>query len=260
MKVRDCMWLWAHPERRFDEEYKDIPNSRMTPMEGCLYFGVKNVFMCPVCWSLDRRQYNKSFTTLENVAWECYAAGKDPDVIRQIMEESRDFDNVTAMVYDDFVRGGEFREIPVENLYKVRDILHSNDIRRMDMWMVLYTNEFGLNEKDDTDFMKYIEPFDGITLWTWKESDVPLIPEKFEIFKRLTPDKKRMFGCYLWNFGEEKQGTRQAVEWQLDWYLEKIRNGEAHGIVLHSNTYADHDYDAFAAAREWMKKHGDEEI
>ena len=27
-------------------------------------------------------------------------------------------------------------------------------------------------------------PFDGIIMWTWKESDVPLIPEKFEIFNK----------------------------------------------------------------------------
>lgn len=78
--------------------------------------------------------------------------------------------------------------------------------------MVLYTYEFGLDEKADEEFKKYIEPFDGIIMWTWKESDVNLIPEKFEIFKKLTPTNRRMFGCYLYNFGESKQATGKAVK------------------------------------------------
>jgi hypothetical protein len=97
-------------------------------------------------------------------------------------------------------------------------------------------------------------------MWTWCESDVPLIPEKFEFFKKYTPNTRRMFGCYLWNFGEHKEATGEAVKWQLDFYLEKIKAGEAEGIVLHTNTMADLDYEAYDAALEWMAEHGDEEV
>ena len=126
--------------------------------------------------------------------------------------------------------------------------------------MVLYTREFGLDAEKDKDFMRYIEPFDGIIMWTWEEKDVPLIPEKWELFKKMTPDKRRMFGCYLYNFGEAKQATGPAVKWQLDWYREKLLAGEAEGIVLHTNTMADLDYEAYDAALEWMAEHGDEVI
>ena len=102
--------------------------------------------------------------------------------------------------------------------------------------------------------------FDGIVMWTWKESDVPLIPEKWELFKAMTPKNRRMFGCYLWNFGESKQATAKAVKWQLDFYREQILKGEAEGVVLHTNTMADLDYEAYDAAIEWMNEHGDEEI
>ncbi len=76
----------------------------------------------------------------------------------------------------------------------------------------------------------------------------------------MTPNNKRMFGCYLWNFGEAKPATREAVLWQLDFYREKILLGEAEGVVLHTNTMADLDLDAYDAAIEWMALHGDEEI
>ena len=95
-------------------------------------------------------------------------------------------------------------------------------------------------------------------LWTWAEKDISLIPEKFEILKRMAPAQRYMFGCYLWNFGENKEATRDAVKWQLDWYRERIYAGEAEGVVFHTNTMADLDYDAYDAAIEWMEEHGDE--
>jgi hypothetical protein len=97
-------------------------------------------------------------------------------------------------------------------------------------------------------------------MWTWKESDVPLIPEKFEIFKKQTPNTRRMVGCYLYNFGEEKQATGEAVVWQLNFYRELLKKGEIEGVVLHTNTMADLDYEAYDACCEWMEKYGDEEI
>ena len=143
---------------------------------------------------------------------------------------------------------------------KIRERLHNNEVRSLEMWMVLYTHEFGVDPEKDEDFKRYIEPFDGIIMWTWEEKDVPLIPEKFEIFKQLTEKQRRMFGCYLYNFGEKCQATGTAVTWQLDWYREKLLAGEAEGVVLHTNTMADLDYEAYDAAIAWMQKHGDEEI
>ena len=259
MKLRDKFWLWGHPEGMYNDLWGNNKQSRMTPMEGCLYLGVRNTFMVPVGVNVNRRQYNKSFKTLKEVGWECYNAGKNPEFILPYIEEAKDFPNIGRVVFDDFVRKGQFREIPVENLYNIHKTLHTNNVRPLDMWMVLYTFEFGINGKEDNNFTEYIKPFDGIIMWTWKECDVPLIPEKFEIFKKMTPGKRRMFGCYLWNFGEEKEASGKVVKWQLDWYREKILAGEAGGVVLHTNTMADLDYEAYDVACAWMDEHGDEE-
>jgi len=260
MLLRDRFWLWGHPEGRYNGIYGNEKNSRMTPMEGCLYLGIKKTFMVPVFWEVNRRQYNKSFKTLNEVAWECKCAYKDPAAIEPYIEEAKEFPNITSVVIDDFVNGTEYKTSPVENLWKVRERLHNNEVRPLDMWMVLYTKEFGLDKEQDKEFQQYIDPFDGIIMWTWQEKDVPLIPGKFEIFKQMTPGKRRMFGCYLYNFGERKQATGAAVKWQLDWYRERILAGEAEGVVLHTNTMADLDYEAYDACLEWMALHGDEEI
>ena len=102
------------------------------------------------------------------------------------------------------------------------DTPHNNDVRPLDMWMVLYTFQFGVDEEKDKDFSRYIDPFDGIIMWTWEEKDVPLIPEKWEIFKKLTPNNRRMFGCYLYNFGEEKQATGEAFD--PSYYVEHLKS------------------------------------
>ena len=69
-----------------------------------------------------------------------------------------------------------------------------------------------------------------------------------------------MVGCYLYNFGESKQATGKAVRWQLDRYRELMLAGEIEGVVLHTNTMADLDYEAYDVAIEWMNAHGDEKL
>ena len=260
MKLRDAFWLWGHPEGCYNHDWGNDNESRMTPMEACLYLGVRNTFMVPrvIDREVSIRQYNKSFRTLRTVAWECRDAGRDPSVIERYIAEAKDFPNFRAMVFDDFQNGGEYRKFPPENLWRVRERMHENEVRPMDMWMVLYTHEIGLDAAKDTDFLTYIAPFDGVILWTWKEKDVCLIPEKYEVFRRMTEGKRRMFGCYLYNFGERCQATPEKVRWQLDWYREKLYAGEAEGVVLHTNTMCDLDYPAYDAACEWMERHGDE--
>lgn len=262
MQLREKFWLWGHPEGRYNNEFGNTSPSRMTPMEACLYLGIRNTFMVPVGVDLSRRQYNKSFTTLRQVGWECFSAAKDPFVVDPLIEEANDFPNISCVVLDDFVMQAADSEVDaiVENLWKIRDRLHNNSVRKLDMWMVLYTQEFGKFPQADERVRRFIEPFDGVIMWTWRESDVPLIPEKYEIFKKLAPNQRYMFGCYLWNFGEEKPATREAVNWQLDWYYDKLQSGEAEGVVLHTNTMADLDLDAYDAAIDWMKQHGDDEL
>jgi len=112
MKIKDRFWLWGHPEGRYNNEYGNTQISRMTPMEGCLYLGIRNTFMVPVGVNVNRRQYNKSFSTLKGVAWECYNAARDPEKIQPLIDEAKDFPNINAVVLDDFVRGGKYKTFP----------------------------------------------------------------------------------------------------------------------------------------------------
>lgn len=268
MKLREKFWLWGHPEGCYNNMYGNPGISRMTPMEACLYLGIRNTFMVPdgehTNHTVNRRQYNKSFKTLRQVGWEfggsAIATSGNTDAIDGFLEDAKDFPNIGCAVFDDFKSHDRYKAVPLENLKKIQEKFHNNHVRHLDTWMVLYTMQFGVDPQADADFQPYIDTFDGIIMWTWEEKDVPLIPEKFEIFKKMTQNNRRMFGCYLWNFGEEKQATAEAVKWQLDFYRERILAGEAEGVVLHTNTMADLDYPAYDDAIAWMEEHGDEEV
>ncbi len=260
MRLRDNFWLWGHPEGRYNMICGNMKNSRMTPMECCLYLGIRNTFMIPLDVNVNRRQYNKSFTTLRGVAWEGYAAATKPELIEPLIEEAKEFPNIRAVAFDDFVRDGKYKNIDLATLKQVLNRLRTNDVKYLESWMVLYTREFGADETWDKEFMDYIEPFNGIMMWTWNECDYDKIVAKFERFKEMTPHNRRMFGCYLWNFGDSKEVSPEAVKFQLDFYREKIMAGEAEGVILHTNTMADCDYAAYDAALEWMNEHGDEEL
>lgn len=266
MLLRDRCWLWGHPEGCFNGKYGLKENSRMTPMECCNYLGIGNTFMIPMWIKADRRKYNKSFKRLHSIGWDCFNAALSPEKIELLVSDAREFPNVKAGVFDDFKNCDEkdmpprYKRFPIQNLYSVIDRMHHNDVRYLDAWMVLYTRLFGVDERDDKEFQPYMDAFDGVIMWTWEEENIPLIPEKFEIFKKLTPKNRRMFGCYLYDFHMSKPSTPELVKWQLDFYYEQIKKGEAEGIVFHTNTMADLDLEAYEIACEWLDEHGDEEM
>lgn len=266
MLLRERCWLWGHPEGRYNNEFGNTEASRMTPMECCSYLGISNTFMVPVGINVNRRQYNKSFKRLRGVGWDLFGAALEPTKAEILIEEAKDFPNIKYAVFDDFKNkddnfgGPRYKMFPFKNLTDVINRMHNNGTRRIDTWMVLYTYLFGIDEEADRDFQPYMDAFDGVIMWTWKECDVPLIPEKYEIFKKLTPKNRRMFGLYLYNFGEEKKATAEAVKFQLDFYYDKIMKGEVEGIVFHTNTMADLDHEAYEVACAWLEEHGDETV
>ena len=267
--LKDKLWLWGHPEGKYNNDFGNTEISRMTPLEGALYLDCSGIFMVPVDSVVNRRQYLKSFKPIKRVGWDILrtndgkaeeGAGAHPELVNELIENAKEFKNITCAVFDDFAIGKRYSLFPIENMFKVRDMLHNNDVRRLDMWMVLYSHEFGENEEDDKEFLPYVEPFDGIIMWTWEEKDLVKFEEKYKKFKEITNGKRRMLGLYLYNFGEHKKSTGKAVAWQLDRYYELLKAGEIEGIVLHTNTMADLDHESYKVCNDWLEIHKNDVI
>lgn len=270
MKLKERGWLWGHPEGRYNLTWREkhvengevnVVKSRMTPTEFCVYMGINRVFMIPLDVDVDRHQYNMSFRRMHDVAWECFDATADIEKLERYINEAKDFKNITGVVLDDFFeRDGAFENISADQLWKIRERLKNNEVRPLDYWMVVYTNNIGTDQVPEDVAIRYMEPLDGVTLWCWKESDVHEIAEKWDQFVRMTPGKRRLLGVYLWNFGEGKQATAKSVRQQLDFCREKMLSGELEGFILHTNTMGDMELPAYVECEKWMDEHGDEEL
>ena len=97
MKLRDRFWLWGHQEGYHNNGavgYEFHGVSRMTPVEACYYLGIRRVLMVPLKANINRRQYNKSFTPLAEVAWDCFGADVDPAKIDVLLEDAKEFKNI----------------------------------------------------------------------------------------------------------------------------------------------------------------------
>ena len=167
--LRDRFWIWGHPEGRYNHEFGNEQESRMTPLEGALYMGARNLFMVPVGVNVNVRQYNKSFTPLKSVGWAIDNAAADPAALNQLIEQAKDFPNISCGVFDDFVGYLAKHPIPPERFLAVRERMHTEAVRPLSMWMVLYTHEFGVDRAQDQAFQPYIDAFDGVIMWTWEE-------------------------------------------------------------------------------------------
>ena len=75
-----------------------------------------------------------------------------------------------------------------------------------------------------------------------------------------TPGKRRLAGCYMWNYGEGKPLSNKEMQDQLDCYYRHIKNGDIEGIVLCSNCIADIGLEGVDITRRWLDKVGEEEI
>ncbi len=147
--LRDRVWIWGHPEGRYNHEFGNEQESRMTPLEGALYMGARNLFMVPVGVNVNVRQYNKSFTPLKSVGWAIDNAAADPAALNQLIEQAKDFPNISCGVFDDFVGYLAKHPIPPERFLAVRERMHTEAVRPLSMWMVLYTHEFGVDAAQD---------------------------------------------------------------------------------------------------------------
>ena len=259
--LKDRLWIWGHEAGSHNGMY-DIEGSVMTPAEGAEYLGARNMFMIV---HLDKPKppfddYSRDLCSLLQVKWSVVGDGSSEDDntgignLEEVLRQAQIFPNITGGMFDDFFLPHRMAEYTPERLKSMADRLHKNEGRPLDMWCVLYNHDL------DKDIGSFLDAFDGVSFWTWKESDLISFEDNYHKFLSMTKGKKRMLGCYLYNYGEQKQSTVEMMEYQLKTYAECIKRREVEGIIFCSNTVMDLGFCAVAAAKNWIAEHGDMEI
>lgn len=260
-KLRDRVWVWGHNTDCLFGQYGIKRHCYYSPVEGTAYLGAKNLVLDIMDMPIVPEEELTKADHIAKVGWSIMDAAAHPENVTNLVEYAKTHKNLDRGIFDDFLCPGNkdtnYTNYPTKMLSGYRQLLHAAGL---EMWMVLYTENF---RQIDMDVIReYVAEFDGVSLWFWNEQEVLEGFDAYvDTFFNLTEGKKRMIGCYLFDFGSEKEATAPAVIYQLNKEREMLQQGLIEGIVLHGNAaLAEEPYAAAEAAKAWMEQHGDEII
>jgi hypothetical protein len=230
--VHDRLWLFACPPGG-DAEYLEMAGvrggSRMTPVEGTHWLGLKNLLFVTqdntrpkAMWTestwkakTTSEQWAISFESMQQVKWSAVGSsgGGGLKTLPDILTLAKRYPNVTGIYLDDFIKDrtkrpdGRFSGKPAmtdDELNAMREQAGKLG-RPMDIWTTIYTYDLDSQHADHThcdpplvDSMKY---FDVIVLWTWESADLQELEENLARLEAVKPKSTRIaLGIYLWDY------------------------------------------------------------
>jgi len=266
MKLRDKLWLWgqdAGTHHAYHNNEWRLPGvNRMGPAEGARHFGLVNC--CRVVMSNKPAppfdSESEKLKNLKRVVWSIVGDGSTTrhmdgaNDLEEVLRQARLFPNVCGGILDDFFLDNAPPRLSLDQLREVRRRLATGSPRPLELWVVYYARQLA------RDYRPYLELCDVVSLWTWRAADLANLDRNIAALCRMTPGKRRLAGCYLWNYDERKPMSVAQVEFQCTRYLEWIRKGDLDGIIFCSNTLADIGLEAADWVRTWIRQAGDEEV
>jgi len=259
--LRDHLWLWGQtPGSHHASGVYNLPGvNRMTSAEGCTFFGIKNC--CRVAMTAGPfppfDAESEALRHLDNVVWSIIGAGgvhrneEHFGDLEEVIRQAKLFPNITGAVMDDFLLNEERRKnFTPEKLTVLKKHLREDAGRPLDFWTVYYDREMHIPVQD------YLDVFDVITFWTWFGYNIPKLDENLEKLFAATPGKRRLAGCYMWDYGCAKPLTPELMQYQLDVYKKYMLTGMLDGVILCSNCIADIGIAEVDQTRKWIEENG----
>ena len=262
MKARDKFWMFG--VRPHQDDVIIRKRSRITPAEAALMMDVPNMLMIncegePVPFSEEAYGYAESFVRMNKVLWGAtgsggFRAGNEEKFICTLAEK---YPNIGGAFLDDLFH--RFRGDPDSDA-KMAEFLRGIRVgldeasRKMDMYIVWYTSEIDSLPTIATEYV------DGITLWTYNCKELPLLEQRFELFKKKFPDKKLMLGIYMVDFPTGMPLSDEQMEKQCEFGLSQLKSGRLDGMIFEANSVMGVGFSSEKWLRNWIDKVKDTEI
>ena len=232
----------------------------MTPCEGAYYLGARNCIM--VCYGDEPKppfdQEAMALDSLREVIWSVigdYSSSNNAESfghLDEVLRIAQKFPNIKGAIFDDFFIADRLAEYTVDKVAEIHKRLSEAPGGKLDLWVVVYDYMQDIVTDD------YLKHLDGITYWTWHGIDLEKFEENYSKMRAKCAGKRILLGCYLYDYGNKKQLTKEQMEFQLNRYAKAIRDGEVEGVILLSNTVADLGFEAVEFTKQWIAEHGDE--
>lgn len=275
MKLKDRFWIWgqdamSHQNALGNARWKLPGGNKLEPVEGAAFLGIPNICRVVMCGKPEP-PFDAESEKMKDVPKVIYSAIGDSGSTRndqetdveEVIRQAAKYPNVVGAILDDFFGhrlpspGVEehWARYSSEYIHNMRERLHTALPRPLDLWVVWYKRglEFPIDD--------YLREFDGITYWNM---DTPAqkneLRDDLDRMIERTPGKKRMTGCYIWNYGAGKPLSPDELKFECETFYDYIKQGKTEGIVFCSNTCADIGGPAIDFLRGWIKEVGEEEI
>ena len=110
-------------------------------------------------------------------------------------------------------------------------------------------------------YKPWMDAVDVVTMWTWKATEIKNMRQNYETLRKITgPDKRIVLGNYMWDYGNAQHMRPEDMQYQLDLQYQMLKSKEIDGIIFCSNCTADCGLETSDMVRDFIAKHGDEEI
>ena len=259
IKLRERIWIWGHPENTLYSAVKRV--SAVTPVQGLSYIGATNVFFNDYIKHFDMVLEGEHAKDVPKVGWALDFAATKPENTESIIRQKKLYDNTCIAIFDDFFApsnpSNNYTLYTPELVLQIKEQLHGAGL---ELWVVLYTENFRQLDKEVID--TFLPLFDGVSLWFWQEEEIDDYDNHIAKFLALTEGQKRMIGCYVYDFGGNKESTSSVVLTQLNKGRELLHSGAIEGLIVHSNIAfgLNPPSPAVEDCKAWLAVHGDEEL
>ena len=258
VRIKDRLWLWAHPAGSHDVLFSPPAVSRMTPVEAACYLGLENLLF--IRYPDDPpfeafQKYAISFRPLRQVVWSVTgAAGVTADgEVGRVMELAKSFPNFKGVILDDFFCDPETGSIAVftaEELREVRSQLILPD-RRLDLWVTLYFHQL------HDEYREHLNLCDVVTCWTWEAQKLADLESNFRRVEQLAPTSRKVLGCYLYDYGTGQPMPLDLMQYQCETGLRWLCEGRIESMIFLASCICDLELEAVESTRRWIAEVGE---
>jgi hypothetical protein len=236
-----------------------------------------------------KEQYAISFQSLKRVQWAAVGSGglgglaEVPDIVTL----AKDYPNITSIYLDDFVTrpytkraDGTTVGTPAmteAQLKSMRTQLGKAG-RPMEVWTTIYTHEFDRKHRDFKDceppLADQMKHFDVVVLWTAQSADLRDLEKNLTLLESIKPKNCRIaLGIYLWGYWDKDPAKADdksyvmgrpvppdLMEHQCGLGLKWLKEGRVSDLVILGLAGIDQGIPSAKWMRDWIKKHGDQNL
>ena len=262
--VRDKFWIWGHKAGSHDNNYNLKGTSRVTPADAAVYMGLPNMIMV-VLGNEPQPPFDgeaAAMRSLRRVVWSIVGDSSsrrndEKTDLEEVVSLASRFPNITGGIMDDFFTEGKPGQ-PVAR-YSAKDIagfrrtLHAA-VRPLDLWVVLYAHQLHLP------VAAHLAETDVVTFWTWRASQLTDLEKNFTAVEALAPAKRKVLGCYMWDYGDGKPMPLDRMQHQCRLGLRWLQEGRIAGMIFLASCICDLKIETVEWTRQWIREVGDKAL